>query len=267
MSAVELLVLLVVIWIGIVLAVRLVLMPVLDRAPGGDPLMGLLWFLVRAYCRLFHRARYSGQEEIRRKSDPGGLIIVSNHTSGVDPLLIQAACRFPVRWMMATDMMIPELDWLWARQNIIPVARDSRDSHAARTAVRHVRDGGVIGIFPEGRIVTHGEVRSFHQGVGLLAAKTGAPVLLVWISGTPQTDSLSRSFITPSRARVVFAEPIHFKTRDPRAITQQLREQLSRISNWPINDEPMPELRIASHIAGRRNRVKDDGDQPMRLTA
>jgi len=271
MSAIQVLTLVLALWVGIVLAVRLVVLPKLHRAPpGGNPAMGLLWYGVRLYCRLFHRARYEGQERLRKQIHPGGMIVVSNHTSGVDPLLIQAGCWFNIRWMMASDMMIPELDWLWTGQNIIPVARDGRDSNAAREAIRHVRSGGVVGIFPEGRIVTHGEIRPFHPGVGLIAAKTQAPVLLVWISGTPQTDSMPRSFATPSRARVVFAELVRFTTRDPQEITRELREKLSKISGWPINDEPMPALRVMNRQTRPNDHPRTYGPMDrsaMRLTA
>jgi 1-acyl-sn-glycerol-3-phosphate acyltransferase len=198
------------------------------------------------------------------------LIIVSNHTSGVDPLLIQAACRFHIRWMMAADMMIPELDWVLTGRNVIPVARDGRDSTSAREAVRHVRSGGVVGIFPEGRIVTHGEIRRFHPGVGLIAAKTQAPVLLVCVSGTPETDSMARSFTTPSRARVVFAELVRFKSRDPIEITEQLRHRLSQIRPWPIHDAAKPILPVVGLRSPERNQDEAIGDPPsesMRLTA
>jgi 1-acyl-sn-glycerol-3-phosphate acyltransferase len=271
MSVLALILIVAAVWVGLVLAARLVLLPMVRRAPGNDPIIGVLWYLVRVYCRHFHRARYRGQEELRGRTDPGGLIVVSNHTSGVDPLLIQAACRFHIRWMMAADMMNPELDWLWTRQNIIPVSRDGRDTNAAREAIRHVRSGGVLGIFPEGRIVTHGEIRPFHIGAGLIAARTGAPILLVWISGTPQTESLSASFTTPSRAQVIFAELVHFDSRDPKEITEHLRSKLSKLSGWPINDEPMPMLRIAERVAPReRDSIEAEcaaGTAAMRLTA
>jgi 1-acyl-sn-glycerol-3-phosphate acyltransferase len=271
MSPWQILILSIFTWVGVVALFRLVVLPKLRAVPpGGDPVHGLMWYGIRVYSRLFHRARYEGQEQLRRKTDPGGMIVVANHTSGVDPLLIQSACHFHIRWMMAADMMIPELDWVLTSTNIIPVARDGRDSSSAREAIRHIRSGGVVGIFPEGRIVTHGEIRPFHTGVGLIAAKTQAPVLLVWISGTPETDSMPRSFITPSHARVVFAELTRFKTRDPKEITQQVREKLADMSGWPINDEPMPMLRV---MAGRstdrtaRETIDRAACSPMRLTA
>ena len=176
------------------------------------------------------------------------MIVVSNHTGAVDPLLIQAGCRFYIRWMMASDMMVPWLNWLWKLEKLIPVARDGRDAAAAREAIRHVKSGGVVGIFPEGRIVNPPrQIRPFHAGVGLIIARTQAPVMLVWVSGTPDTTGTAKSITTPSRARVEFVEVVDFKgQRDPEVITQQLRERLAKAANWPLNDHPVPPKPLAA---------------------
>lgn len=229
-------------WLIIVGLVYALLLPWLTDAPGENVITGMLWRGLHFYTRIIHRVRYEGLEEWRRQSNPGPLIVVSNHTGAVDPLLIQAGCRFHIRWMMASEMMTHKLDWLWRQQRTIPVDRDGRDAGPAREAIRHVQSGGIIGIFPEGRIVQPPEqIRPFYMGVGLIVARAKAPVLLVWISGTPKTNSMVESLTAPSQARVVFAEVIDFKgERDGHIITNELRRRISEISHWPMNDEQMP---------------------------
>jgi 1-acyl-sn-glycerol-3-phosphate acyltransferase len=229
-------------WIALVLLYRWRVRPWLIHAPLGTPFNGIVWRVGRIYCRVFHRVQYEGFEQFRQMTNPGPLIVVSNHTGAVDPLLVQCGCRFHVRWMMASDMMISSLDWLWRQQEVIPVDRDGRDSAAAREAIRHVQSGEQVGIFPEGRIVTPPrEIRPFFLGVGLIVARAKAPVLLVWISGTPDTRNTIQSLFTPSRARVKFVDLIDFEgQRDAHAITEALRERLARESGWPINNEPVP---------------------------
>ncbi len=228
-------------WTVIVLAIRWIVLPLLSRGPGGDPVQCLLWIGCRLYAAVVHRAQYVGHEKLRRSIDPGPLIVVSNHTSSVDPLLIQTGCWFRIRWLMAAEMMIPELDWVWRQQRIIPVSRTGGDSRPVRESIRHVKGGGVIGIFPEGRIVVHGEIRPFLSGVGAMVLHTGAPVLLVWISGTPQVGDLRKAFATPSHARVEFVDLMRFDgIRDADAITQAIRQRLSEASGWPLNDEAEP---------------------------
>lgn len=215
-------------------------LPWLRRGLTGDPLLGLLWRILRVYVRIWHRARFRGLEHLRDQMRPGPLIVVSNHTGAIDPLLIQAGCRFHIRWMMASETMSPMLNFLWRRIEPIPVDRDGRDSGPAREAIRHVNEGGVVGIFPEGRIVwPPRQIRPFFLGVGLIVARAKAPVMLVWISGTPNTNSMWRSLVRPSRARVVYVEVMDFQNvRDAHEITHQLRDRVAAVSGWPKTDEP-----------------------------
>ena len=232
------------IWVALVLIARWVVVPLLRQGPDRDPAKVLLWRACQVYAWLIHRVRYEGESEIRRRIHPGGVVVVSNHTSSIDPVLVQCGCSFAIRWLMARDMMISQLDWLWDLQAIIPVSRDGADSRPVREAIRHVRAGGAVGIFPEARIVRpRGEIRPFSPGVGAIVARTGAPVLLVWLSGTPEVDNMTQAFFTPSRSKVVYIELVRFAESDsPTQITEQLRQRLSQVSRWPLNDEPMPAL-------------------------
>lgn len=242
MSALSIAILAIVCWIGFIAIIRLAVIPRLSRAMGGDPLSGLLWHILRQYTRLVHRATFHGMESLRNTPNPGPLLVVSNHTGSVDPLLIQAGCRFRIRWMMASEMMSPKLDWLWRREQPIPVDRNGRDANAAREAIRHLKSGGIVGLFPEGRIVCPPrQIRPFFPGVGLIVVRSKAPVLLVWVSGTPDTTELGKSIFTRSRARVEFIDLIDFSNvHDAHAITQQLRVRLAQASGWPLTDEPQP---------------------------
>ncbi|MHC5003407.1 MAG: lysophospholipid acyltransferase family protein [Planctomycetota bacterium] len=232
----------VVTWLVVVGLSYGVVLPLLRRGPDRDALNGLMWIAIRVLARLVHRARFEGHEALRMNVDPGPLIVVSNHTGSIDPLLIQAACRFHVRWMMAEELMFPELKRLWERQRLIPVSRDGTDRASAREAIRHVKAGGVVGIFPEGRIVTPPrQVWPFFAGVGLVISRTRAPALLVWVSGTPETNDVTRSIFTSSRARVVFVDLIRFEDSLGAAeITDALRARIQAVSGWPLNDDPPP---------------------------
>ncbi len=228
-------------WIAVVLGLRWAGLWLFSRGPGGDPVTGLMCLAARVYSHLMHRARYEGLKHVPQTNQPGGLIVVSNHASPIDPVLIQSACRFVIRWMMAGDMMIPQLGWLWRRQQMIPVARDGRDLGPAREAIRHVQAGGVLGVFPEGALVRpRDQVRPFLPGVGFMIAKTQAPVLLLWISGTPEATRLGPALTCRSHARVRFIDRLEFgDERDPAAITQTLRHRLAEATGWPLCDEPL----------------------------
>jgi 1-acyl-sn-glycerol-3-phosphate acyltransferase len=230
-------------WIGLIAVIRLLICPWLANAPQQKPVFGFVWRVVRLYARLAHHVHFEGLDKIRNQLHSGPLVVVSNHTGSVDPLLIQAGCRFDIRWMMASEMMSPWLNFVWDLTNPIPVDRDGRDTNAAREAIRYVQSGHAVGIFPEGRIVwPPRQIRPFFLGVGLIVARAKAPVLLVWVSGTPQTRDMHKSILGPSRARVVFLDIIDFKgERDAHVITEELRRRIAEASGWPLNDERQPQ--------------------------
>lgn len=124
----------------------------LMAGPRGDVESGVVWRFLRLYAQLMHRVRYEGLENLSRSTTTRPLLVVSNHTAGVDPVLVQAACPFFIRWMMAKDMKLDALGWLWAWTEIITVDRGGREVVAAREALRYLEGGGVIGIFPEGTL-------------------------------------------------------------------------------------------------------------------
>lgn len=179
----------------------------------GDALAGVFMGVLRVYARAVHGLRVEGRADVHPPVKFGegsrrALIVIANHTAGIDPVLVQCACPFEVRWMMGADMMHPLLKDLWAWVGIIGVDRASArgDAGALREGLRHLEEGGVLGIFPQGRIERAGaqgeDRKPFAPGVGLLVRKSGAPVLAVRISGTPSCATAWGSLWRRSRSVV-----------------------------------------------------------------
>lgn len=209
--------------------------------PRGDVETGLIWPFVMVYVRRVHRLRVLGAEHIPDGRDAGPLLIVANHTAGVDPLLVQSACPFFVRWMMADDMQIGGLNWFWRWVQVIGVDRGGREIAAAREAIRHLQGGGVIGIFPEGTLERPARhILPFLPGVGLIVHKSGARVQPVIIDGTPRVDPAWSSLWRASRASVRFLPPVDYTQTElrPAAIAADLRRRFVEASGWPVCDEP-----------------------------
>ncbi len=234
MSA-QLIILLIALW-----ATLIVLGRALRRAPRDEPEWGLAWLGASIYTRLVHRVRFEGIEHIprwARGDEPiGPLVIVSNHTAGVDPLLIHSACPFDIRWMMMREMMLAPLARFWEWIQIIPVEQNGRDSTSLRTAIRHLQSGGVIGIFAEGgleRPARH--INPYLPGIGLLVLKSKARVLPVVISGTPRVHAAYASIFRMSRARVRFLPVRDFTGAGLSAaeIATTLEEDAARALGWP----------------------------------
>lgn len=211
------------------------------RNPRGDFDSGIAFLIGRSYVRLVHHLRVHNREHIPAARCPGPIILVANHTAGIDPILIQASCPFEIRWIMASDMRAPGLEWFWRWQRIIFVGRD-RNSTAVglRTAIEHLKNHGVVGIFPEGgleRPPRH--ILPFHPGFAMLVRKTGARVLPVFIDNTPQIDPAWASLWKPSHSVISFGSMLSFDPSTPASeIARQVRAYFIERSGWPVNDHP-----------------------------
>jgi 1-acyl-sn-glycerol-3-phosphate acyltransferase len=179
--------------------------------PRGDTISGLTYRFIQIYSRVVHRLRVINPHNIPRERSCGPLIVVCNHTAGIDPMLIQAACPFYVRWMMAEDMKWRGLADVWSYFDLIFVDRTKPDTRALREAVRALKRGEVVGVFPEGRIERPaGQLLPFQPGVGMMVAMSGAPVLPILIRGTPQVDSAWGSLWRRSHSEIVVGEQLRF---------------------------------------------------------
>lgn len=207
--------------------------------PRGDFETGFAFFVGRLYASTVHALRVRGRKRVPAGAGHGPLIIACNHTAGVDPILVQAACPFLIRWVMAQDMREPRLEWFWRWWEVIFVDRTRPDSVGIREAIRHLKRGGAIGIFPEGGLERPPKaVLPFLPGIGMLIRRSGARVLTVTIEGTPQVDPAWSSLWRASRSVVHFRELIDYSGSDlaPGEIAEDLRRRFMVYTNWPAND-------------------------------
>jgi 1-acyl-sn-glycerol-3-phosphate acyltransferase len=212
---------------------------------GGDLAASAARRLIGFYARALHALSVEGLEHVPRRTPEGlgarPLVIVANHTAGIDPLLIQAALPFEPRWVMARDMRVESLDWAWDFGRVIFVDRETGESAGLREALRHLKSRGTLGMFPEGAIERPpGRLLPFQPGVGLLIARTRALVLPVVVSGTPHAPTAWGSLTRFSRSRVRFLPLIDFEAQGtpPSAIAGALQRRFEEATGWPVN--PLP---------------------------
>lgn len=146
--------------------------------------------LARAVVRRRFDVRVHGAELV---PTTGPVIFVSNHVGAVDgPLLALFAPR-PVHALTKIEMFGGSLGRFLLASGQVPLDRFRPDPAAVKTCLRVLRDGGAIGVFPEGRRGS-GELDRFHRGAAYFALVTGAPVVPVIMLGTREpgghTDSL-----------------------------------------------------------------------------
>lgn len=171
------------------------------------------------FSRAYHRTDVLIAQRLPRR---GPAILVCNHTSGLDPALIQSVCPRMIVWMMASEYYeIKALTWMYNMIEAIPVDRSGRDMAATRAALRALGNGRILGIFPEGKIATSRALLPFQSGVAMLAIKTKVPVYPAFLDGTQRGQEMVPAIAVPQEATLAFGPPVQV---DRRRTSRQVME-------------------------------------------
>lgn len=130
-----------------------------------------------------YRLHIEGREHIPSE---GAVIIAPNHKSYFDPPLVGVAIKKRVVHYMAKEELFrnPLFGWILRQFGTFPVKRGSVDRTAVRQAVKELKNGNALGIFPEGTRIKRSGLGRFHSGMASLALMTGTPVIPVAIVGS-----------------------------------------------------------------------------------
>jgi 1-acyl-sn-glycerol-3-phosphate acyltransferase len=145
------------------------------------------WYLLgyslsKAIAKTFFQYRVTGAENM---IEEGPCIIAANHCSYFDPPLVGVACRRAIHYLARKSLLdVPVLGPILPQLNVIPVEQTNADRSALMGAIRVVRSGGAVLIFPEGTRSPDGKFQAAQPGIGMIAVKTGARVVPVRISGS-----------------------------------------------------------------------------------
>ena len=145
----------------------------------------LMRFLAWLLIHTFYRVDKAGLQNI---PDEGACIVVCNHVSYVDAVVIAACVRRPVRFVMDHRIFrVPLLSFIFRTMRTIPIAPAKEDSamkeRAFADAAAALRAGEIVGIFPEGKLTDTGELSPFRPGVQQMIATTPVPVVPMALSG------------------------------------------------------------------------------------
>ena len=152
--------------------------------------------------KIFFRLKVEGLEHLPKKTN---FIIIANHASFLDPLVVAAAVPQKIHCIVSRYiLMIPLLKWCLERLEVLPAGRTSSK------AIEYLISNKVVGLFPEGKCSRDGKLKEFRRGVALLATKTGRPIVPCAIIGAyealPVKARFPRLF---SQIRVKISKPIY----------------------------------------------------------
>jgi 1-acyl-sn-glycerol-3-phosphate acyltransferase len=189
-----------------------------------------VWIIVRASARLLFRLRVSGQDHIPRT---GGVLIAANHASYLDIPILGCALPRQASFIGRMDLFSGIVGTILRYLGWIPIRRERVDRKAFDEAVRRLKAGHVVVIYPEGTRSPDGRLQPGKPGIGMIAAAAGCPVVPALLEGTYEALPPGASWIRVRPIKVIFGQSIDFSTvLEPenedtkKVIYQQMSEEI-----------------------------------------
>ena len=192
----------------------------------------LAWPLLRGWIGL----RVRGLDHV---PPTGGLLVVANHSSYLDPAVLGRACPRKLHFLIKKSVHETRgMRWFFRGMDAIPVAAGPQDTGALRAALRLLDRGQAIGIFPEGGRSADGALRAAQTGVGLLASRSGAVVVPAGIRGAHRAMPVGALVPRPVRVEVHFGPALTFPSvngvrPDLEGVTSRIMDEVQRLSTAP----------------------------------
>ena len=182
----------------------------------------LLYCIIYPFFNLVHPSRGIGKENLPE----GGALLCPNHTKASDPFFVvfSLGLKNRITAMAKIEILkVPVIGWLLSKAGVIGVDRGKADVAALKTAMKMLKSGEKMVLFPEGtRVEESAETHEAKSGAAMLALRTGVPIVPVYIPG-------KKNWFRPTT--VVFGEPFYPKTAERRATPEEykaINEELMR---------------------------------------
>ncbi len=216
-----------------------------------NPYYWLGYHFSRLLARLFFGFRIVHRE---RMIQTGPVILAMNHQSFFDPPLAGNACDRAIYFLAKKSLMkTPVLGWLLPKLNVIPVEIEGNDRSALKALIRILRDGHCALVFPEGSRTPDGNLQPPLAGLGLVIAKTRAPVVPMRIFGAFDAWPIGGKIHLWRRITIVVGDPINFSDPDFETDGRDLYARLSRRVMDAIAALELPARKIDNRFARRRS--------------
>ncbi|KHA61324.1 acyl-phosphate glycerol 3-phosphate acyltransferase [Vibrio variabilis] len=163
----------------------------------------LVWILTHSMYRVNHK-------NLHHLPEKGGALIVCNHVSYMDALLLSAVCPRLIRFVMEEEYAsLPPLRRFLKRAGVIPISATNRTSirRAFNEVEQALSEGHIVCIFPEGRLTSDGEMNEFMRGMDLILRRSPVPVIPMALKG------LWGSYFSRSKGRAFKGLPTRFWSR------------------------------------------------------
>ncbi len=191
----------------------------------------MLWSILK----LYNRINLHGKSSIPKQ---GGFILVSNHTSYLDPVYIGISLPRKLHFMAKKEAFrSPIFRWILTQLGAFPVDRDRIGVKTVRKAIQILTDQHVLAIFPQGTRKGELEISTIKQGAAYFSLKTKSPILPVYIKGTDKVMPKGQAWIRPAKVDIYFGHLIQVNGLEKlnqemamEALSDQIKEEMNRLA-------------------------------------
>ncbi|NDJ17080.1 lysophospholipid acyltransferase family protein [Myxacorys almedinensis] len=208
----------------------------LDTVPRDrEPLISLVlyhlfkWSVVAPALHSYFQGRIYGAEGIPRQRR---LLVVSNHASDFDPVLLSCAVGRPVAYMAKEELFrVPVLKQAIQAYGAYPVKRGSADRSAMKAAIASIESGWATGVFLDGTRTSDGRIHEPKLGAAWIAAKTNSPLLPVSLWGTQHIFQKGSALPRPARITIRIGELVAPPQTSDRATLEAVTQRCANVIN------------------------------------
>lgn len=232
--------------------------------------------ILRLFLRPFYRIRVKGLEHI---PETGGALIVCNHISYADAVLLLAACPRPIRFIMARSFFSRGyLNPIARMSGAVPISADDSPREIAKAlhaAGKRVAAGEIVGIFAEGALTRTGALQAFNRGLEIIMRKQTAPIIPAALDGLHGTAYSYRDgqFVSPWHSRFPVKVSLAFGSPLPPATSApEVRQAVSELAaDLSIKDTSCERLSTRFLRAAKRHPFRpcaaDNGEKTLSYAA
>ena len=188
---------------------------------------GFLHVLCRLLATVLFQIRVSGRDLVPRE---GGVMVLSNHQSHFDPVLIGLACDRRLNYLARETLFgFTPFRWLIQSLDAIPIDREGLGLAGLKETLRRLKAGELVLIFPEGTRTRDGELAPLKPGFSALARRAGVPLLPVAIDGAYQAWPRRQLLPGTATIHIRFGEPLSAEAvadYDERALVAEVEQRI-----------------------------------------
>ena len=213
----------------------------------------ILWCPCYAFSQVMFRFRFSGKSHVPLS---GPVLLVSNHQSNLDPVLVGLACPRQLKYLARIGLFFFPFS-LWIRAlGAVPIDRERGALAGIRATLAQLKEGNAVLIFPEGSRTPDGHLHEMLPGTSLLARRSRATIVPLALEGAFQALPRGAMFVRPHTIGLTFGPPI-----TPQQYEQLSDKQLTELVNQRIEQAlaaTRQELSTDSYLVRRRRTIRAD---------